>query len=262
MTLIDKIELAIRNHCPSMTVDEAVTDNEFYSSIRKVLRDNPDIFWFAHKVHYNEITHTLSFQYLFSPKRAKQLKRSIDDVILHDFNINYVRTLSQIEQVMYVYMWIISYCNYNINSAFNQEIDSVSVRRNSVCTGYAKAAQYLFSLLDIESQLVFGQLNNPESNQDRHCWNIVKIDGDYYHFDASLGDKTNIEMLTTIGVKDIIFHHDCCFNFFGISTQEISQTRSIEDIQYLPLCAKTINRNDVVKYASSSGLSSRICLYR
>ena len=115
MTLYDKIELAIRNHCPSITVDEMVTDKELYSYIRKVLRDNPDIFWFAHKVHYYEAEHTLSFKYLFSPERVEQLKRSIDDVLKHDFNIDYVRTLSQIEQVMYVYMWIISYCNYNIN---------------------------------------------------------------------------------------------------------------------------------------------------
>lgn len=257
MILYDKIELAIRNHCPSITVDEVVTDKELYSYIRKVLRDNPDIFWFAHKVHYYEAEHTLSFQYLFSPERVEQLKRSIDDVLKHDFNIDYVRTLSQIDKVMYVYMWIISYCNYNINSAFNQEIDSVFVRRNSVCTGYAKAAQYLFSLLDIESQLVFGQLNNPKSKQDRHCWNIVKINCEYYHLDVSLGDQTNLGLLATIGIKDIIIYKDCCFNFFGISTQEISKTRSIEDIQSLPLCAKNINHSDIAKYASSIRLHKR-----
>ena len=254
MTLLDKIERAVRSHCTSMTVDNEVTANEIYYAIRKVLRDNPDIFWFSHKVHYNEISHTLSLHYLFSPKRVEQLKRSIDDVIMNDFNINYVRTLSQIEQVMYVYKWIISYCNYNINSAFNQEIDSVFVRRNSVCTGYSKAAQYLFSLLGIKSQLVFGQLNNSLNTNDRHCWNIVRIYGDYYHLDVSLGDKSNLGLLTTTGAKDIIFHNDCIFNFFGISTQEISMTRSIEDIQHLPLCEKNINSKDVAKYASSTRL--------
>ena len=257
MTTYDTIEQTIRKHIHSLKLDEGITSNEVFQTIRQILRDNPDIFWFAHKVHYDENDRMLTFQYLFSLERINQLKKSIDDVITNDFNINYVRSLSQIEQVMYVYKWIISYCNYNINSAFNQEIDSVFVRRNSVCTGYAKAAQYLFSLLDIESQLVFGQLNNSLYRDSRHCWNIVKINDEYYHIDICLGDIANIGLLSAVGVNDTIYHNGCYFNFFAISTQEISQTRSIEDVQHLPSCENTINRYEVERYASSTTIHKR-----
>ena len=103
--------------------------------------------------------------------------------------------MTQLEQVAYVYKWMLTYCNYNTNSAYNQNIHSAFVRRNSVCTGYAKAAQYLFKLLGIESRLVFGRLNS-DKEDGRHCWNIVNIEGCYYHLDICLGDLSQEELLT------------------------------------------------------------------
>ena len=42
-------------------------------------------------------------------------------------------------------------------------------------------------LLGIESCLVFGRLNN-DKEDGRHCWNIVNIEGHYYHLDVCFGD--------------------------------------------------------------------------
>ena len=97
---------------------------------------------------------------------------------------------------------MLTYCNYNTNSAYNQNIDSVFVRRNSVCTGYAKAAQYLFKLLGIESCLVFGRLNN-DNEGGRHCCNIVNIEGRYYHLDICLGDLSLEDVLKKAGTTSI-----------------------------------------------------------
>ena len=83
------------------------------------------------------------------------------------FCIEHVKKLNLQEQVAYMYKWLVTYCTYNANSDYNQSIYSVFVRRNSVCTGYAKAAQYLFNLLGIESRLVFGRLHN-DKEDGRH----------------------------------------------------------------------------------------------
>ena len=144
----------------------------------------------------------VSFRYRCFPERCAIIQESIDDVVMNDFQIDYVRTLSQREQVTYVYKWMLAYCNYNTNSAYNQNIDSVFVRRNSVCTGYAKAAQYLFKLLGIESRLVFGRLNN-DKEDGRHCWNIVNIEGCYYHLDICLGDLSLEDVLKKAGTTSI-----------------------------------------------------------
>lgn len=234
------IEQAIRNHKDSITFVDDINEEVIRNAIRWVMRDNPDIFWFAHQYTFDKVHKCLRFKYQFSQERSSLIIESINDVIEHDFQIAYVRTLDVYERVAYVYKWLLSYCSYNINSAYNQTIDSVFVRRNSVCTGYAKAAQYLFKLLNIESKLIFGQLNN-DSRNGRHCWNTVCIEGEHYHIDICLGDAELEKVLISTGASKIL--HYCGFNWncFCVSDKEIRKTRSIEYSDYTPICKKSIS---------------------
>ena len=168
MKLYNQIEQTIRNHIVSLRLKHSQSNMLIRNAIRWVMRDNPDIFWFAHQYHYDEASSTIHFQYTFSAERIKTIQQNINDVIENDFCIEYIKNLTRQEQVAYVYKWLVTYCTYNANSAYNQSIYSVFIRRNSVCTGYAKAAQYLFNLLGIESRLVFGRLHN-DKEDGRHC---------------------------------------------------------------------------------------------
>ena len=233
--LYHDIYSAVYSHNSDLKLNQSSTPNEIRNAIRWIMRDNPDIFWFAHQYYYDKGNSTIHFQYTFSPERVKTIQQSIDDVIENDFCIEYVKKLSQQEQVAYVYKWLVTYCTYNTNSAYNQSIYSVFVRRNSVCTGYAKAAQYLFNLLGIESRLVFGRLNN-DKEDGRHCWNIVKVNNEYYHFDACFGDSILDNVAIKSGVQELFKINGINYNFLCVSTDEILRTRTIEDITTLPDC--------------------------
>ncbi len=229
------IEKAIRSQTADLELKQLSTLHEVRSAIRWVMRDNPDIFWFAHQYHFDETRSIIHFQYTFSAERVKTIQQCINDVIDNDFCIEYVKTLLMCEQIVYVYKWLVTYCNYNANSAYNQSIYSVFIRRNSVCTGYAKAAQYLFYRLGIESRLVFGRLHN-DKEDGRHCWNLVKVENDYFHFDASFGDSILDKVAIKSGVHELIKIDGINYNFLCVSTDEILKTRSIEDIATLPKC--------------------------
>lgn len=244
MNLYESIEESIRDHEESLHVTNEVTESDVRHAIRWVMRDYPDIFWFVHQYHFDKDDGIVSFRYRCSPERCAVIQKSIDDVVEKDFQINYVRTLTQLEQVAYVYKWMLTYCNYNTNSAYNQNIDSVFVRRNSVCTGYAKAAQYLFKLLGIESRLVFGRLNN-DNEDGRHCWNIVNIEGCYYHLDICFGDLSLEDLLRKAGATTIRRYGDYNYNCFCVSTEEILKTRSIEDVETLPLCDSNLPTDEI-----------------
>lgn len=233
--LYHDIYSAIYSHSSDLKLNQSSTPCEIRNAIRWVMRDNPEIFWFAHQYHYNEASSTIHFQYTFSSERVKTILQSINNVIENDFCTAYVMKLSRQVQVAYVYKWLVSYCIYNANSAYNQNIYSVFVRRNSVCTGYAKAAQYLFNLLGIESCLVFGRLHN-DKEDGRHCWNLVKVDDEYYHFDACFGDSILDNVAIKSGVQKLFKIDGINYNFLCASTDEILRTRSIEDITTLPDC--------------------------
>ena len=249
------IEDCIRNQSANLKIERAVTSDEVRHAIRWIMRDNPDIFWFAHQYHYDEASSTIYFQYAFSAERVKTIQQSIYDVIENDFCIEYVKKLTKQEQVAYVYKWLVTYCNYNVNSAYNQSIYSVFIRRNSVCTGYAKAAQYLFNLLGIESRLVFGRLHN-DKEDGRHCWNLVKIDNEYYHFDACLGDTILDNVAIKSGVQELFKIDGINYNFLCVSTDEILKTRSIEDITTLPDCPNSWSKT-LINSLALIGLKQR-----
>ena len=233
--LYNDIYSAVYSHNSDLKLNQSSTPCEIRNAIRWIMRDNPDIFWFAHQYHYDEASSTIHFQYTFSPERVKTIQQSINNVIENDFCTAYVKKLSLQEQVAYVYKWLVTYCNYNVNSAYNQSIYSVFVRRNSVCTGYAKAAQYLFNLLGIESRLVFGRLHN-DKEDGRHCWNLVKVDNGYYHFDACFGDSILDNVAIKSGAQKLFKIDGINYNFLCVSTDEILRTRNIEDITTLPDC--------------------------
>lgn len=249
MELYNTIEQAIRQHDEYLSLRNDVTESDIRHAIRWVMRDNPDIFWFVHQYHFDKDHGVVSFRYRCSPERRAIIQESIHDVVNNDFQINHVLTLSQIEQVGYVYKWLLAYCNYNINSAYNQNIDSVFVRRNSVCTGYAKAAQYLFKLLGIESRLVFGRLNN-DHDEGRHCWNIVCVESQYYHLDVCLGDLNLEDVLKKAGTTTLRRYGDYNYNCFCVSTDEILKTRSIEDVETLPLCDNNLYTDEIERLSA------------
>ena len=171
---------------------------------------------------------------------SEELRHQIEDVVLNDFRIKEVVKLSVLEQVMYVYKWIALFCRYNLYSAYNQSICSVFIYRNSVCTGYSKAAQYLLKLLGIESKLLFGTLHNAQVNS-RHCWLIIKIDGKWFHLDPTFADPTLKNLLINSGVSPVIGADGLVYNFFCCDTQSIKDSRVIEDEDLLPKCDSSLD---------------------
>lgn len=233
--LYKQIEQAIRKHALQMSVPKGTTQDDVYHCIRCIMRENPEIFWFSHQWKYTKNDQTIRFHYTIDKEKSLKARNQIEDVVQNDFRINEIFRLSVPEQVMYVYKWIALYCKYNIYSAYNQTIYSVFVCRNSVCTGYAKAAQYLFKVLGIESKLVFGTMHNAEKGS-RHCWLVVKINGIWYHIDPTFAVPEINDLLLKAGVDPVFGAEGLVYNYFCCDTRTIKQSRIIEEEGELPKC--------------------------
>ena len=66
--LYHDIYSAVYSHSSNLKLNRSSTPNEIRNAIRWVMRDNPDIFWFAHQYHYDKASSTIHFQYTFSHK--------------------------------------------------------------------------------------------------------------------------------------------------------------------------------------------------
>lgn len=116
-----------------------------------------------------------------------------------------------------------------------RNIHATLVQKKAVCAGYAAAYQYLLQQVGIEAITVTGDAGG------RHAWNIVKMEGDYYHVDVTWGDGSNTDPAQ--------HREEPSFAYFGLNDQEILQARSIDPIPPVPAC-----RSNSCNYFVRNGL--------
>ena len=88
----------------------------------------------------------------------------------------------EIEKVVCDYL--IKNTNYEINNTYNQNAATVLVKNKGQCSGIARAVKYIFDYFDIECLKIDGTAGEA-GTYGPHSWNIVKIDGEYYHLDVT-----------------------------------------------------------------------------
>ena len=90
---------------------------------------------------------------------------------------------TEAEKVKFVNDYLVVHTKYNLNSKANAHTPySVLVNGEGVCEGYALAALLMFEELGIEAKYVIGDAGGP------HAWNLVKVDGQWYHLDVTWND--------------------------------------------------------------------------
>ena len=96
----------------------------------------------------------------------------------------------------------------------------------SVCGGYARAFQYLAQRVGLECIYATG-----ESRGAAHAWNIVGLDGDYYHVDPTRGDPQFIaDDGTSIEGEAVSYDYLC------LPDQDIELTHAVNRSVPLPAC--------------------------
>ncbi|MBX9232149.1 transglutaminase domain-containing protein [Coprococcus catus] len=95
---------------------------------------------------------------------------------------------SDLEKVLLLHDFIVRECDYDYENYLNNSIPRASfnaygvlVNGKAVCNGYAFAYSWLLQQCDIESYIVVSDSMN-------HAWNLVNVDGSWYHVDATWDD--------------------------------------------------------------------------
>lgn len=99
--------------------------------------------------------------------------------------------MTQAQIALYVHDYLVLNCEYNYDVYKGKEGNKsdytaygVMIKRKGVCMGYSLAYNYIMNdpSIGIDTTMVTSEKMN-------HAWNLVKIDGKYYHIDISWDDK-------------------------------------------------------------------------
>lgn len=214
-----------------------VAEQEIDKIFQCVMNDHPELF-FVRGYRYTTYTRgdeivKISFEGDYTMSAAeRKVQQELIDAAVEECLAGISSEASEYEKVKYVYEYLVRHTDYNRDAPENQNICSVFVGGESVCQGYAKAAQYLFDRLGIDSALVVGNVRGGE----RHAWNLVWVEGDSYYLDVTWGDAS---YQSHDGEESGGFVSPVNYDYLCITTQELLKTHEPDNPALLPECTAT-----------------------
>ena len=115
--------------------------------------------------------------------------------------------MSDYEKEKAIYDWLIGYTSYS-----NQNLAPISSGdqyahlpygvfkyRQAICVGNATTMKLFLDIFGIENQIIHS------TEEGEHAWNLVKLDGDWYHCDATFdGGNNGMPAYTYFNVPDSV----------------------------------------------------------
>ena len=161
--------------------------------------DHPEIFWYEGAFQYQYDMHTgkvVSYEPNYSDlaKDIENNREKINQKAEEYIVAAKAETRGDVYKELVVHDMLCKNITYVIDSDYNQSVYSSLVNGKTVCAGYSRAFQYIMLKLGINVCYVSGDANNGKA-VDRHSWNIVKLDGNYYNVDVTWDDLDNEKLL-------------------------------------------------------------------
>ncbi len=214
---------AFGNHKINITFDFNITSEEVEKAFAIYKDDYPQHFWVG-DASYTEkngyvTTFVLTDIMLESDmKKIRQLEEQMiskANAILSKVN----GSMPAVERERIIHDSLINSTKYDstLNAENSHNACGALVSGVAVCEGYANAFQYLMRQAGVQCILVKGKYNG-----DSHEWNMVKIEGAYYHIDVTSDDP----------IVDGGKSNALKFNYFNLTEDEIRKDHIIEGNVY------------------------------
>lgn len=160
--------------------------------------------------------------YTMTEEERQQIQQQIDKVV-EQWLGNISITDTDYAKVKYIYELLSTNTEYAEEAPNSQNIISVFLNGQTVCQGYACAAQYLLKQLGIQSVIVSGTALG-----EAHAWNLFQMNGAYYYMDVTWGRGKYVE--------DTVENYFVDYKYMTMTTEEMLQEHIPEGELNLPEC--------------------------
>ena len=130
---------------------------------------------------------TLKSGYLFKAemgyRTTKEQEEYIDSELERIVNNLVDRRMSDEEKIKAVNNYLVKIYRYD-DTLKSDNVYTALTTKTTICQGYAMTAYKMFKLMGIDCRIV-----NGEHDGISHAWNLVKINGKWYHLDITNNDN-------------------------------------------------------------------------
>jgi len=202
-----------------------------YIDVQKVLEyiklDNPGLFY----VDYKQISAggfasmmTINSNFLYSVKQIDDIEKQIDAVISSLISSGNFKTLDNYNKEIALYDFLVKNTAYSFGVT-NDETTSIVgalLSKKAVCEGYSKALKLLCDSCGLSCIIVTGSAKPHDRQEERHAWNIIKIDGSCAHVDVTWDSNNRGSS-------------DTCYDNFNLTDDDASKDH-VWNKTLLPAC--------------------------
>lgn len=219
-----------------------MSESEIRRAINAFIFDNPQIFWLDNLFGYAYVgDDTMAEFYSVISADECEKKYGVLRSAVNQVLASLKEGMSEFEREKLIHDFVIDKCIYKGTVAslsdgweYFSAYGSV-VKGEAVCEGYAKSMQLLLNLSGIECTTIRG-----DSDGVGHMWNVVKIDGEWYHLDSTWDDTQNGAVYDFFNIDDemIKTSHTISPDVDEVSLEENSEN----DLRYnffVPQCTST-----------------------
>ena len=164
---------------------------ELYDVFFRLRLDYPEIFWVvSYRYKYYQDSPNIIFvpEYLFEKNKIREHQKAMQSRV--EKLARPAAKFTEWEKEKYIHDFICENIRYDkLKKPYSHEIIGPLGQGVGVCEGIAKSVKILCDTLGIWCMIALCG-NNPEKGiKYRHTWNIVRINGQYYHLDATFDNS-------------------------------------------------------------------------
>ena len=186
-----------------------LSEAQLHLVITAFTMDNPQIFWIDSKFAYQK-SDSATTVYLNSSMSAGEISEDAQKMglAIEEIFAGIDSGLSEYERELQIHDAFAERCDYADNTDDFRVYTALGglVDNFAVCEGYSRSMQILLSMAGIETYYVFGT-----GSEELHMWNVVNIDGGWYHLDTTWDD-------TDYGIS---------YSYFNLTEEEITDDHTI-----------------------------------
>lgn len=178
---------AVESYEESISLEKYhLSSEEAFEIYYRLYNETPHLFYLSYSTsalisEHNEVIQ-LNLDYYYPESMIQDMKNKLDYKI-SEFISEIDESWTDFEKALYVYDKLVLETRYTAGEKDSlYTIYGVFVENEAVCQGYASAYTLIMrDYLGIETYYIY-------SKEMNHAWNLIKLNGYYYHVDATWGD--------------------------------------------------------------------------
>lgn len=185
--LCDTIAFGMQNMQSEIDVEKyQLSIEDIKKAMRTVSEMNPQLFYVSKTTFSCAIGNCVARvvpKYTYAAEQVNEMREKLNNRT-NEILAKVSTEMSDFQKAVIIHDEIVLNCEYSntVQGEFlRNTIYDCLVNGYANCQGYTSSLSYLLEQVGINSEIV-------ESSQMNHMWNLVEIDGSYYHIDATFDD--------------------------------------------------------------------------